>query len=80
MKPAAPQPHRRRRNRDQEREPKSEVLERDTMEINPQELREFLEADLLGAQADPRFKEALRRKLWTLVRARYGREQQGEGD
>ena len=42
------------------------------MEINPDELREFLEADLLGAQADPEFKEGLRRKLWTLVRTKYG--------
>ncbi|MCZ6782261.1 MAG: hypothetical protein O7G30_03040 [Proteobacteria bacterium] len=43
------------------------------MEINPDELREFLEADLVGVRADPEFKESLRRKLWTLVRTKYGR-------
>jgi hypothetical protein len=54
-----------------EQEP--EVLREGAMEINPDELREFLEADLLGSQADPEFKDALRRKLWTLVRAKYGK-------
>ena len=49
-----------------------EVLREGAMEINPDELRDFLEADLLGAQADPEFKEGLRRKLWTLVRTKYG--------
>jgi hypothetical protein len=33
------------------------------------ELREFLEADHLGVQADPQFKEELRKKLWKLVQA-----------
>jgi len=55
-----------RRTREQE------VLERTATEIDPEELREFLEADLLGSQADPRFKEDLRRKLWLLVQERYG--------
>ena len=40
--------------------------------VHPDELREFLEADLLGVQADPEFKERLREKLWALVRAKYG--------
>lgn len=40
--------------------------------IDPAELREFLAADLLDVEADPVFKERLRRKLWRLVRARYG--------
>jgi hypothetical protein len=42
------------------------------MEVSAEELREFLEADLLGTQADPLFKEALRRKLWAMVREKYG--------
>ena len=31
------------------------------------ELREFLEADLLDVDVDPEFKERLRRQLWDLV-------------
>ena len=41
-------------------------------DVDPAELREFLSADLLDVQADPVFKERLRRKLWRLVRLRYG--------
>jgi len=40
------------------------------MEITPDELREFLEADRFGVRADPAFKERLRRKLWAIVRFR----------
>ncbi len=36
------------------------------------ELREFLEADVLDVKADPEFKEQLRRKLWSLLQERYG--------
>ena len=36
------------------------------------ELREFLEADVLDVKADPEFKEQLRRKLWSLLQGRYG--------
>jgi len=50
-----------------------DVLDESAMEISAEELREFLEADLLGVQADPVFKEALRLKLWALVREKYGR-------
>jgi hypothetical protein len=35
------------------------------------ELLEFLEADVVGSRADPAFKEALREKLWRIVRTRY---------
>jgi len=35
-----------------------------------EELREFLEGDLVGVRADPEFKERLRRRLWALVQAR----------
>ena len=41
-----------------------------TMEVSMEELREFLEGDLVGVRVDPEFKERLRRKLWDLVRAR----------
>ncbi len=34
------------------------------------ELREFLEADYVPVDADPEFKERLRRELWELVRTR----------
>ena len=50
-----------------------DVVDEAAMEVSPEELREFLEADLLGAQPDPIFKEALRRKLWAMVRQKYGR-------
>ena len=40
------------------------------MEVSMEELREFLEGDLVGVRVDPEFKERLRRKLWDLVRAR----------
>jgi hypothetical protein len=42
-------------------------------EISAEELREFLEADLLEVHADPRFKERLRKRLWDLVRTRHAR-------
>ncbi|MEE2678639.1 MAG: hypothetical protein VX546_08695 [Myxococcota bacterium] len=44
--------------------------ENTTMEASMEELREFLEGDLVGVRVDPEFKERLRRKLWELVRAR----------
>ena len=37
------------------------------------ELREFLEADLVGATADPKFKEELRRTLWDLLESKTDR-------
>lgn len=36
-------------------------------EFTEDELREFLEADLLGVPADPEFKERLKQRLWELV-------------
>lgn len=36
------------------------------------ELNDFLAADYLGTQADPEFKERLRKDLWSLVSNRYG--------
>ena len=41
----------------------------DGVDVDPDELREFLEADTLGAQADPIFKDRLRQQLWRIVRA-----------
>ena len=43
------------------------------MDFTMDELREFLEADLVAVPADPEFKERLRRKLWEIVRARAAR-------
>jgi len=40
------------------------------MAFTLEELREFLEADLLEGQADPEFKERLRQQLWEMLRAR----------
>ena len=34
------------------------------------ELREFLEADLVDVKVDPEFKERLRKQLWDLVQER----------
>jgi hypothetical protein len=42
------------------------------------ELREFLEADLVGVRADPEFKEKLRRRLWEMVQARAGAVRRGQ--
>ena len=50
-------------------------MENGAMEFSMDELRDFLEGDLLDVRADPVFKEGLRRKLWELMRAR--REQPG---
>ena len=40
------------------------------MAFTLEELREFLEGDLLEGQADPEFKEQLRQQLWEMLRAR----------
>ena len=42
----------------------------DAESIDPAELEEFLEADGAGVQADPVFKERLRRTLWRMVSQR----------
>lgn len=47
------------------------------MNFTMDELREFLEADLIDVRADPEFKERLRRKLWDMVLARSGPRQKG---
>ena len=44
----------------------------DPMEFDPDELREFLAADMMEVPVAPGFKEQLRRKLWAMVKLRYG--------
>jgi hypothetical protein len=39
-------------------------------EITMDELQEFLEADLFGAPADPKFKEELRQTLWDFLQSK----------
>ncbi len=41
--------------------------------ITMDELREFLAADLVGATADPKFKEELRQTLWDFLQSRTDR-------
>ena len=47
-----------------------ELLDAD--DVSADELSEFLAADLLDVPVDPEFKEALRERLWEMVRLRYG--------
>jgi hypothetical protein len=42
----------------------------EAMDFSPEELQEFLAADLVEVQADPHFKERLRAKLWEVLKAR----------
>ena len=51
-----------------------------TLDFTMDELREFLEADMLDVQADPEFKERLRRMLWEIVQEQSKDESDGEGD
>ena len=48
-------------------------------DISADELRDFLEADQLEVDADPLFRERLRRKLWAIVRDRFGGDDRGSG-
>ena len=50
-----------------------DIIDEGMMDITLEELREFLEADLLDVKADPAFKEQLRKKLWDLLNAKSGR-------
>ena len=52
----------------------------DAMEFTVEELREFLEGDVLDVRADPEFKERLRRTLWDMVRARHRQPRYDEDD
>lgn len=53
-----------------------EILEK-PMEFDPDELREFLAADMMDVPVAPGFKERLRSKLWQVVKLRYGRGSTG---
>lgn len=55
------------------------VLLEDGAEVDPEELRDFLAADLLEVEADPVFRERLRHKLWKLVRSRRSPHSAGDG-
>jgi hypothetical protein len=46
----------------------------DPMGFEPDELREFLAADIMDVPFDSAFKEQLRELLWEMVRNRYGGE------
>ena len=48
--------------------PQEPPMDEGSMDFTMDELREFLEADVPGVQADPEFKERLRRRLWGIVR------------
>jgi len=50
----------------------------DAMDFTIEELREFLQADLLDVPIDPRFKERLKRRLWELVQKRTRQRDSGE--
>jgi hypothetical protein len=45
------------------------MVEEALADFSIDELREFLEADLVDVPVDPEFKERLRERLWDLVRA-----------
>ena len=49
------------------------------MDFTVEELREFLQADLLDVPVDPRFKERLKRRLWELLKEQSARRG-GDGD
>ncbi len=51
-----------------------------TLDFTMDELREFLEADMLDVQADPEFKERLRSMLWEIVQEQNKDKPDGEGD
>lgn len=46
------------------------AVDEGVLDCSLDELREFLEADLVDVHADPEFKQSLRRKLWDLVQVR----------
>lgn len=56
-----------------------EVLDETGMDFSLDELREFLEADMLDVEVDPEFKERLRQRLWAIVSARAARRHRGPG-
>ncbi len=54
------------------------MTEEAIMDLSLEELREFLQADLLDVPVDPKFKERLKRKLWELVQEQARRRHRTE--
>lgn len=57
-----------------------ETAENQFSDVTLDELREFLEADIMDVKIDPAFKERLRKKLWDLVQAQSGRSGSHDGE
>jgi hypothetical protein len=55
------------------------VVEEGVLDCSLEELREFLEADLVDVPVDLEFKQSLRRKLWDLVQVRNRMRGSGAG-
>lgn len=54
------------------------MIEEAMTDLTEEELREFLQGDLLDVPVDPKFKERLKRKLWDLVQEQARRREQGK--
>ena len=77
---------RRRRKRRVERDTASgqdretlKMMEDILSDFSIDELREFLEADLVDVKVDPEFKERLRKQLWELVQE-HARNPRGDSN
>jgi hypothetical protein len=53
------------------------AMDESEMGFTMDELREFLEGDLVDVKADPEFKERLRGQLWQMLRRRVLRGRAG---
>lgn len=56
------------------------MIEDAMTDFSEEELREFLQGDLLDVPVDPRFKERLKRRLWDLVQEQAARRQKERED
>ena len=54
-------------------------MDEGVLDCSLDELREFLEADLVDVPVDLEFKQSLRRKLWDLVQVRNRMRGRGAG-
>jgi hypothetical protein len=63
--------------REPDAERKREIMGEPVTDTELEELRDFLAADLLDVPVDPAFKEALRRRLWEMMRAHVWRPPSG---
>ena len=61
-----------------ETERAEQMIEEAMTDLTEEELREFLQGDLLDVPVDPKFKERLKRKLWDLVQEQARRREQGK--